>query len=568
MKKTAWVKKAAVLAAIASLTLTAACGNANNTASENGKNNTPAPQEEKPAVEVKIDPLGKYETPVKMTVWSGVNDIMKFAPGESIDDNLHTRYMKEFLNIEFSNKWVADGAKINEKVNLDIASNDIPDATQVTLDQLSKLIKNDQVEDLTEAWEKYATPELKANMGFQDNAAFVPATKNGKIYGIPLPYDMGNSVSLMYVRKDWLEKVGMKMPTTIDELVAVAKAFVEQDPDGNGKKDTYAIGMDKGNEAGGPATLPGTTTLDAIAAGMGVYPGLWVKDENGNARYDSLNPKMKDVLTKMQELYKMGAFDPEFAVKDLPKVGQSIAEGKIGIVFGPFYYPIWPLKDSLTNNPKADWDVALTPTLDGSKVVPKALPFANNWIVVRKGYEHPEALIKAMNVTQMMQDNTGEPGKFWKEAGKGVYKDMSAHQYMKPYTFDSPVRNIQTGKEIKAAIDEKDESKLVSSAAIENYKNNVMAADKNTAWAFRKVFYDAEYLLGQYDKLQYSLFFDAPTPEMQAKSSALNKLEFETLTKIIMGAVPVSEFDNFAKKYNDLGGAKIAEEVNEWMKTH
>jgi putative aldouronate transport system substrate-binding protein len=508
-------------------------------------------------------PVTPYKEPVRMMVWSGVNDIMGFAEGESIEDHLHTRYMKQALNIEFANKWVADGNKIGEKVNLDIASNQLPDAVQVTLDQLHRMMRNDQLADLTEVWNRYATDGLKNNMGYQDGIAFKPAEKQGRIYGIPLTYDMGNSIAMMYIRTDWLAELGLDIPRTIEELSKVAIAFTRGDPDRNGKADTYGIAFDQG-AAGNEAGLPGGMAFDAIAAAYGIYPGHWIEQEGEGLIYDSVNPRMRDVLSILQEWYKQGVIDPEFAVKDLSRVGQDIQNGKVGIVFGPFHYPLWPLKGSLEKNAEADWLVEPIPTLDGSKPRPKAQPFVGNWVVVRKDYGHPEALIKALNITYMMQAGIGEPGKFWEEAGKGVYRELSPHLYMKPYPFDSPIRNLSIGKQIKDAIDQKDESLLTMPAAKQQYENNIKSEDRLTSWAFRKVFYDAEKVLASYGSLQYSAFFDAPTPQMQDKGAALAKMEYDAFTQIIMGS-SLSEFDRFVQQWSQLGGRAIQEEVNMWQ---
>ena len=519
------------------------------------------------AVERQDGPTTPYPEPIQVSVWAGVNDVMGFAPGESIDDNLHTRFMKSYLNIEFVNKWVEGGNKIGEKVNLDIASNDLPDFVQVSMEQLTRMMKNDQLEDVTDVWDNYALPGLKENMGYQNNIAFAPATKDGRIYGIPLPYDMGNSVALMYIRTDWLDAVNRDVPKTIDELDALVRAFALEDPDGNGKKDTFAVSFEQGSPNGGAGALPGGMTLDAVAAGFGVYPGLWLPrtatQSPDTLSYGSLDDKMLDVLRMFQAWYKLGAIDPEFAIKDLPRVADDVAAGKIGIVFGPFHYPLWPLRQALERNGAADWTVAPIPTLSGEEAAPKAMPFANNWVVVKKGFKHPEALVKALNATYMMQANIGEPGRFWEEAGRGEYKDLSAHLYMKPYHFDSPVRNIQAGREIRAALDNKDVGELKSTAAKNVYNNYILSSDPLLSWAFRKVFYDAEHVLAGYDRMQYSAFFDSPTPEMQTGGLALSRLEFEYITRIIMGA-PLTEFDRFRTEWSALGGAKITQEVNQW----
>jgi ABC-type glycerol-3-phosphate transport system substrate-binding protein len=59
----------------------------------------------------------------------------------------------------------------------------------------------------------------------------------GKNYGVPRPRPLEGSWGV-HVRKDWLDKLGMKVPETMDEMYAVLKAFTEKDPDGNGKADT------------------------------------------------------------------------------------------------------------------------------------------------------------------------------------------------------------------------------------------------------------------------------------------------------------------------------------------
>lgn len=67
--------------------------------------------------------------------------------------------------------------------------------------------------------------------------------------------------NLLFVRSDWLKKLGLKAPTTWAEMVTVAKAFTTQDPDGNGKNDTYGL------------TIPGSTSRGYISWNWSTY--LW-----------------------------------------------------------------------------------------------------------------------------------------------------------------------------------------------------------------------------------------------------------------------------------------------------
>lgn len=43
------------------------------------------------------------------------------------------------------------------------------------------------------------------------------------------------------IRQDWLDNLNLQAPQTTDELYTVAKAFTDNDPDQNGKNDTYGI---------------------------------------------------------------------------------------------------------------------------------------------------------------------------------------------------------------------------------------------------------------------------------------------------------------------------------------
>ncbi len=62
---------------------------------------------------------------------------------------------------------------------------------------------------------------------------------DGNYYGVPF----SAQAFAVFVRKDWREKLGIEKPKTWDDLYNLAKAFTEQDPDGNGKADTYGYVM-------------------------------------------------------------------------------------------------------------------------------------------------------------------------------------------------------------------------------------------------------------------------------------------------------------------------------------
>ena len=60
--------------------------------------------------------------------------------------------------------------------------------------------------------------------------------ENGEIYGMPYKSvtAIDNNQGMLYINQNWLDKLGLQIPKTTDELYNVCKAFATQDPNGNG----------------------------------------------------------------------------------------------------------------------------------------------------------------------------------------------------------------------------------------------------------------------------------------------------------------------------------------------
>ena len=150
----------------------------------------------------------------------------------------------------------------------------------------------------------------------------------------------------------------------MDELEQVARAFVQQDPDQNGKSDTYGIAMQKNLFFWG-------FDLRGFFNGFGAYPSIgdnqsaWIKDDSGKLIPGLIQPEVKTALGKLQSWYKEGILDKEFALKDENKSVEDITAGKVGISYGEWWYPNWPLNLNVDKDPKAEWIALQIPGLDG-----------------------------------------------------------------------------------------------------------------------------------------------------------------------------------------------------------
>jgi len=497
-------------------------------------------------------PLTPYEQEVTVTKVGKTSPSILYVEGESVDDNIITRLYKEKLNINYVNKITVEDSKAGERTNLMIASNDLADTLEVNSAGLQKMIEADQIADLTDAYNKYASEDLKRVMEYQNEISFIPARKDGKIYGLPVTNDFANNIAIMYIRQDWLDRLNLKAPTTLDELIAVAKAFVEQDPDNNGKADTYAIAMS--NTLG--------FTLDGIAAALKAYPKIWVKNASNELVYGSVQPEMKEALGVMQQLYALNSFDKEFGIKDDAKVAETVAEGKAGIFFGAFWQPIWPLALTLDNNKDAQWNAYEIPKGADGTIVPKSLPYVYSWMVVRKGFEHPEAIIKSMNLWYEIFH--GSLSEWWNDQVPDAYKSIeNRHMYALPVFFSEPDKNLKLGLNFIEAVEADDRNVLTTAEG--RMKWDDWKSGTTSGWAMHKYLTESELVLSKYKSYQFDEFVGAPTPGMINRNATLDKLELETFTKIIMGA-SLDTFDSFVTKWHQLGGETIKQEVNDWYR--
>src|SRR5690606_40944103 len=197
-------------------------------------------------------------------------------------------------------------------------------------------------------FDEYAS-ELRKDVYTQEGPGLLNSvTFDGKMMAIPDMVSMVETTPYLWIRTDWLEKLNLEPPKTMDDVLKICEAFTTQDPDGNGEDDTYGIAITKD-------LYGGAMGLEGFFAGYHAYPDMWIEDSSGELVYGSTLPEVKVALEKLAEMYKAEQIDKEFAVKDGGKVAETIAAGKIGINFGEQWNPMYPLINNYNNDNNADW---------------------------------------------------------------------------------------------------------------------------------------------------------------------------------------------------------------------
>jgi putative aldouronate transport system substrate-binding protein len=146
-------------------------------------------------------------------------------------------------------------------------------------------------------------PNLKAAMEETPELKKISTFPDGKIYSLPtrLP-SRPKSSRQPVINKTWLDKLGLKTPETIDELYNVLKAFKEQDPNGNGKKDEIPF-IEIGNDLISPFGIADLNNNNMI-----------IKD--GKAIYFPVSEAFKEGLKWENKLYAEGLLDKEVFTQD------------------------------------------------------------------------------------------------------------------------------------------------------------------------------------------------------------------------------------------------------------
>ncbi|WP_159887147.1 extracellular solute-binding protein [Paenibacillus puerhi] len=216
--------------------------------------------------------------------------IMTITPSTppAADDNILKREIEKKTNTKLTINWISNNV-YNDKLNITLASGQIPDLTFASDPfgtSFRTLVSQGAFWDLTPYIKNY--PNLYK--GVPEVAWELTKLEDGKNYGIPRGRD-ANDVSFLILRKDWLDKLGLKPPTTTDELYEVLKAFKEKDPDGNGKADTFGLST-------GFDTLTGT--FQEIFTKT---TGSW-KPVDGKLTYAPFLPETRESLEYLAKLYQ------------------------------------------------------------------------------------------------------------------------------------------------------------------------------------------------------------------------------------------------------------------------
>lgn len=511
--------------------------------------------EQEPTESVAAEAEDTGDELIEISAVRPIPDDLKFNGEDTLDNNVWTRLYEEKLKIKLTYDWMTPVAQYEQKLNIAIASDDLPDIFSVNAVQLKQLVEDGSVMDLSQIYEEYASDYTKEVLTQDGGNALLSAHFDDKLMAIPkMASGLGNS-NVLWIRTDWLEKVGAKEPETIEDVMEIARLFTEEDPDGNGQKDTYGLGMNK--------DLWGMfASLEGFVNGFGAYPNQWISDENGNLVNGNIQPEMREALEKAQELFVNGYVDPEFGVKDGFEVSADVGEGKIGMFYGLFWNMGW-LSEAKIANPDMEWKAYSVVGKEGENVLVQ-VPFpVVTYYVVNSEAKNPETLIQMLNLQlDKCFGGNSEPEIYNVDAqGNPIF------EYPVIYS-EPPMKNVDAQVKVSAALESGDTEELT--AEEKGYYDNIIQYREGEVGAWStEMMYGPESSLAvindyaKNNKVKHNEYFGPSTDTMMQSEATLSQLQLQIFTSIIMGE-DIQAFDKYVEDWKTLGGQVITEEVNEW----
>ncbi|MDF2588624.1 MAG: transporter substrate-binding protein [Anaerocolumna sp.] len=517
-------------------------------------------------------PFGRYKEPITIRIAQEVNASDVIPEGQTATDNQYTRYVKEKMNIDIDVVWqAASGNDFLQKVNMSIAASDLPDILVVGEAQYRSIIKSGLAQDLTESYNVYASDTIKSMIDKTEGKALAAVTDDGKMMALPGVQVEMDGYNLLWIRQDWLDKLNLEAPKTVEDIYNVGKAFVDNKM--GGENTIGLLGPTSGNILyhNFLNSANGTYTFDGIFAAYKAYPGIWMKDKEEKAVYGTLTEETKTALGMLAKMYKDGILDQELGTRK--DAGEAFKSGQAGMFFGPWWMGYGGIKDAVVNDPNASWVAYASPLTDEGTWEPRLGASTIQYTIVNKEFDHPEAAILLTNylVRDEKDMDTTKLGVSYYPArtvlaalDECTYSVEVIREYLK--TGKTPEYDNKLYKLLDADVASVKETKL---EPYDDMRIEYWDPSNDNFARMMSLLNGSGCVVDALKNLKvnkvYSLIY-SQTETMEKKWTNLKKMEDEIILKIILGTASIDEFDKFVTEWKKQGGDQITEEVQATLK--
>lgn len=509
----------------------------------------------------KLSEPGKFPVSNEKITLSVITPASSNAEG-TIQDNKLTKELEEKTNIHI--EWQQVETNFKEKVNLMFASGQYADivlssvgavnkmdrTTQSQLGSQGLIIPLNKLIDTQSVWFKQAlveNPELKSYITAPD----------GNIYDMPMINDGYHTENpyKMWINTTWLKNLGLSMPTTTDEFYNMLKAFRDNDPNKNGKKDEIPLSTCK---SGANVELDGF-----LMNAFNYAPGgdrLYIKD--GKVTLAASESNYKEGLKYLNKLYSEGLINKDSFTQD-QKAQINVNENGEVPVIGAF--PSLHLGYALNLTATNKWhEYNSVPPLKGpsgfkTTTYNPYAKFVTGTFSITKDCKNPEAALRLVDwfysTEGTLRTNWGRENIEWTKADegqKGITGDAAKYKTIPVDKKNAEYMNVNWGQLFPFNASRKLQYSFA--APQDPYGANV-----NPMEGRMKVFYDAT---KEHSKVNPDIktvlpdLYYAPESieELNRLKLTINDYLNESIIKFIVGKQDINkDWDSYVNQLDKLG---------------
>ncbi|MDO3411926.1 extracellular solute-binding protein [Saccharibacillus sp. CPCC 101409] len=269
------------------------------------------------------------------------------------DNNFVQKYLEQKFNIKIKNvKFETETWK--EQLGVMLASGDIPDILAVdgTVGDMVQWADQGVIANISVDEIKQYMPKYTADVEGVDPKAWEAGSYNDKNWGVPKVWSNGSTGFMPAYNGQWLKAIGYDQPPqNLNELEDVLTKFTLEDPDGNGKKDTYGM-TGRGKDAQ-------TQMFNSVFAAYGVNPYQFKLGKDGKVEYGAVTEEARAALTLLNKWYTAGIIDPEFITDGNGEIQTKFISLRTGMLDTGMWHHLY--KDGYFGLVSADKGIELVP---------------------------------------------------------------------------------------------------------------------------------------------------------------------------------------------------------------
>lgn len=461
-----------------------------------------------------------------------------------VNDDMYVKKLSELsgYNLKFD---FLNNSDYSTQLSLRFASGDLADMVRtggINSNDHKGAVESGQFLELNELIDQYA-PHLKESIP-EITWKSPRVSKDGKIYGIPV---LTGTVSKndrigAFIRQDWLDKLKMPLPDTIDDWLAFYEAVKKEDMNGNGNPD----------DEFGTAMFENIAYSGFFFGSFGVDPGAWHLVD-GQLVPDMIRPEMREAVEFYRTLYDKGYINRDIFTKKGTDWDADIRNGKVATLAGHVYqyastYSPAAVPQLFANQPN-EARFTMVPPPKGPRgeqyagVEGDGIYFV--W-VIPKGTKNPEDLLKYLDWAWGSEDANNffaygiEGHNYTMEDGKVKY-DMN-----NPANLDNNASDM-----FRLSLNPKEIG----------LNNELAVATLDDAEAILAGYKMSDRIMMKNDGLYMPAL---PTLQKSPELNPWGQLFYDMFAKIMTGKEKIESFDKFVEDWKKRGGNDVIKEATEW----